>query len=898
MNHTNTEIDQSENSRGLLDELNPPQWEAVQHREGPLLILAGAGSGKTRVITSRIAHLILEGAVEPDRIVAMTFTNKAADEMHERVAAILERNGGGEDAGGPTISTFHSLGARLLRWHGDRLGLDWSFTILDQDDQMALVKEVAERHDFDLDHGERKQMRRYIEEMKNDGLVPRQAHELTRTQEEEEAAEFYEHYQRQLRANNCADFGDLLLAPLELFRDDPDLAARYSWRWQQVMVDEFQDTNPAQYELLGHLCVEHSNVTVVGDDDQAIYRWRGATVANILDFEEDFEDTEVVKLEQNYRSSQLILDAAHDVIQHNPRRRDKKLWTTREGGEPITVFTGDDDREEAQFVARRIEKLVRGGQEYRDFAVFYRTNAQSRQFEEKLRARGIPYRVVGGTSFYGRAEIKDVLAYLQVAMNPSDDVSLLRVIGTPSRGVGGVTVEKLRRAAEVPGVDSLFGAVRYAAGMEERSGIGLGRIEPKPRHEGDWEALAELDDLGGRPKGGVREFGELIVDIREEIVDGERLSEMVAHLIDRLNYFEHLDKKDAERARDRKENVHELIVAMRDYEDDEEAEPTPMASPLDEDDEAEEMAAAEAGLLADSTVGAQLRGFLERTSLVRDNEDDEGDEDGKGGEGGGLVTLMTVHGAKGLEFDTVFMVGMEDDLFPNVRDSSDREELHEERRLAYVAITRAERKLYVTNAKRRRLWGRVMQTEPSRFLLDIDEERLELDPRSSADKLEYRRRRNSRFGRGRGGSGWASSSESGSFETDYSWDQSVADGNYDEPPDEGEGFDLQAYGEAVAEASEEGADETYFSQVNPEADEAAFVDEGWEEQSGAASSGAGGGGGDNGDDRLVGATVSHSRFGIGRIIAVSGSGDDAKLTIDFPQGGEQTVIRKWVKILG
>ena len=356
----------------VLEHLNPPQRDAVCHTEGPLLILAGAGSGKTRVITHRIAYLIESGAAWPEQILAVTFTNKASNEMRERVDTLLTRLGREEDAQGVTISTFHSLGARLLRRHADRLGLTWSFQIYDDTDQLKMVRELLKTQGKESNSANVRRMCAYIERMKNMGRGPKKAHEIAFKSDDEECAWFYEAYEETLRQANCLDFGDLILGVLEIFRADPSLAASYSKQWRFPMVDEFQDTNPAQYELLRFLTSEHNNLCVVGDDDQAIYRWRGATIANIMGFEHDFEETKVIKLEQNYRSTQLILDAADDVIRHNPDRRDKKLWTEEEGGSAITLFTGYDGREEAQYVARKVQVLAaRHGEEWRDFAVFF-----------------------------------------------------------------------------------------------------------------------------------------------------------------------------------------------------------------------------------------------------------------------------------------------------------------------------------------------------------------------------------------------------------------------------------------------------------------------------------------------------------------------------------------------
>lgn len=873
------------------EQLNEQQQQAVQHVEGPLLILAGAGSGKTRVITHRIAWLICEQDVSPDAIVALTFTNKAADEMKERVADLLEQAEASGDleperaARQATISTFHSLGARLLRRHGEPLGLDWNLTILDADDQLDLIKEVSDRHGFDADHAEAKRLRRYVERMKNRGLTPTEAQERTRGSDDEQDARFYEHYQQELRSANCADFGELLLGMLELFRDDPALAEDYSYLWQFVTVDEFQDTNPAQYELLKALTSTHDNLAVVGDDDQAIYRWRDATVENILGFEDDFEGTEVVKLERNYRSTERILNAANDIIQHNPNRREKRLWTDREGGEPVTVFTGRDDREEADYIAQKIERLVRGsgperdGEDalaWKDIAIFYRVNALSRQIEEHLRTFGIPYQVVGGMSFYERKEVKDVLAYLRVALNPDDDVSCLRIIGTPPRGVGEVTVEKLRRATEVSGIDSIVDAARYAAGMVDGVGVEMGPVEPDPADPGDYEALEALDGLGGRPTGGLTDFCELIVDLRDGLVESDGLADLVQMLIDRVNYLEHLrDKSDEEEGPDRVDNVRELIDAMEQFEAEGGSPLEELSAPDGANDEATSM-------LANDGVGGLLREFLERSSLVRETDEPEGES----------VTLMTVHGAKGLEFDTIFVVGMEDRFFPNQRPGEHLEEetKQEERRLAYVAVTRAESTLYLTNAKRRRLYGSTRKTRPSRFLLDIDRSRLELDPMSVVDDIEYRARNRGGSGSRFGDSGYGNSEYGGSGAAGTGWERSEADERY---------FRDEIYEEKSGDGGSAGAEVDYFSQEVQSSDESRgdnFItdsgsseDEGTKESATEAKSGA----------DWVGATVTHAKYGVGEVRSVSEEGRQTSLEIYFPgESSTKTVMRDYVELLG
>lgn len=855
----------------LLDHLNAPQKLAAEHRDGPLLILAGAGSGKTRVITYRIANLIMACGVYPEQILALTFTNKAAGEMRERVDAILTEAGREADAAGVTIATFHSFCARLLRRHADLLGLSRSFTIYDADDQLKLIKAVMEKVGLPKDAGEAKRLRGAIGQFKNQGWTPTLAHENAFNSYDEEDATFYESYQKALVEANCADFGDLILGVNTIFRAHPRIADSYSRRWRYQMVDEFQDTNPAQYALLKFLTRTHENLCVVGDDDQAIYRWRGATVANILGFEKDFPEAKVVKLEQNYRSTEVILKAANDVIEHNPTRRDKTLWTARKGGEPVTCFTGRDEREEASYVARQIRELTRLGADWGDFAVFYRTNAQSRQIEEQLQNNGVPYQVIGGMSFYERSEIKDILAYLKVALNPESPVDFMRIINTPSRGIGKVSLAKLERVAEVRGVDTLYGALRWAAGMRESAALGDGPIIAQPAGAEDEDALEALEKLGGRSKKGMIDVCEVVVALRDQIGadagEANGLSQVANFLVERIHYMDYLDSDDPERAEDRRNNVVELLHAMEEFEQD--FDPGQLLEDVDEDAEASEPL----------RLAQLLRAFLERSALVHATD---------GMEAGGATTLMTVHGAKGLEFNTVFLVGMEDELFPSIRDISDVEELHEERRLAYVAITRARHKLYITNAQSRRIYGQVRATSPSRFLLEIDADYIEVDPRSASPSLAYgdaagaHRRR----GRDRGYDAFRQATESRYFGDGVDPDL----WEFDQSEPMLKGHVGRAVQKTLDEAAPEGDFDMSFSQLNPWDDE---LSADWQQDPGEAP---GAGSGDR--EGLVGKTVSHSRFGIGRISSVSGDGPKAVLTINFPGNGTRTIIRKFVKILG
>lgn len=835
----------------LLEGLNPEQREAASHVDGPLLILAGAGSGKTRVMTHRIAYLVRDCGVFPEQILAMTFTNKAAGEMRERVDTLMGDDHA-DEAARITISTFHSLGARLIRRHSRRLGLTPGFVIYDQDDQNALVKRVMEEEDLGKDRSEARRLRGFIESMKNRGLTPAGAHEHAFDRNAEDDVFFYERYQEELRSANCVDFGDLILGMLEIFRDDPELARGYSMQWRYVMVDEFQDTNPSQYELLQHFTSYHDNLAVVGDDDQAIYRWRGATVANILGFEDDFPDAKVVKLEQNYRSTQRILDAANDVIRHNSRRRDKKLWTDEGEGPAITVFTANDDREEAEWVARRIGALGREGKDWGDIAVFYRTNAQGRAFEEQLRFHGIPYQLVGGLSFYARAEIKDVLAYLKVALNPENEVDLSRIINTPSRGIGKGTMEKLRVAAALPHVGSVWNAVRYASGDRDEGADGgfLPGMGP-PSGMQDPE-LADLENLVGRPASGVVEFVELLGAIRDDLVHHSSLAEVVRTLIERIDYMDYLESSDPERAEDKTQNVAELVNAIEEFERDFDVYSLPDGG----DDEG----------LSDALSVRKLRAFLDRSALLATTDlmDDRR----------GAVTLMTVHGSKGLEFDSVFLVGMEDELFPSLREHTPEEE-EEERRLAYVAITRAESKLHISNAKRRRVYGQFRNTRPSRFLLDIDPGRLEISPESSSKELDYAARGTGTAppwtqGKGKGFSFFGKGGDRSEWE-------------YDQSPEMVKGS-VEKGRKKLARAPQ--WDE--FSQISEwEVNEASRTEE--VEWSPPPEPRA--------DGDLMGATVSHSRFGVGEVRGVSGSGDKSILTIYFPKEGLKKIMRKFVKVL-
>ena len=655
-------------AKEILDRLNPPQREAVSHLSGPLLILAGAGSGKTRVLAHRVAYLIAT-SYKPWQIVAVTFTNKAAGEMRDRISGLIGEEGAREAA----IGTFHSICARILRRDGTAIGLTRSFTIYDRADQVALVKSVLRRLDLDEKRFSPTGMLAWIGQRKDELADVATALRQAANYYDETAARVYEAYQRQLGEDDAVDFDDLLMRTVFLFEQHPDVLAKYQSRWQQIMVDEYQDTNRAQYLICRHLASKHKNLAVVGDDDQSIYSWRGADLRNILDFERDYPDAKVVKLEQNYRSTQTILDAAHAVVSRNAGRKDKKLWTDRGTGTQITLFDAYNEYEEAEFVARQVEKLVgagrRGGMQalltsragdedgtlkYGDIAVAYRINAQSRVIEESFMRFGIPYQLVGGTRFYERREVKDALAYLRLARNPGDRVALGRIINVPARGIGAKTVEELGAWAESRGV-SLWQAVQDAG---------------------------QNPNLAARARAQLAVFADVMSGLMA-MVPTEPPSAIFDAAVERSGLSAAI-QDGTEEGEERWANVLELRAHAAEF--DEIAAPEGMAR------------------------------FLEEVALVSDQDelDDVPDR----------VTLITLHAAKGLEFPVVFIVGMEEGLLPHRRALEDERELEEERRLTYVGMTRAKDRLYLVHAHHRSTYGVGAQSDPSRFLSELPEDLL------------------------------------------------------------------------------------------------------------------------------------------------------------------------------
>lgn len=641
----------------FLKNLNPKQKEAVLHTDGPTLILAGAGSGKTRVLTHRIAHLIKEKNILPQKILAVTFTNKASQEMKERLEKIL-----GASAHGLWLGTFHSTGLRILRQDGHHIGFDKDFIVYGDDDQLALVKlSLAE-----LGYSEKafapRAVLSHINQAKNEILSPQDyalgANDFFRTR----VSAVYNLYQEKLRSNRALDFGDLILEPIRLFKQASDVLKKYQTRFSYILIDEYQDTNRAQYILINLLASAHKNLCVVGDEDQSIYGWRGADISNILNFEKDYPDVKVIRLEQNYRSTKNILAAANSVVEKNANRIGKTLWTENSDGSVPLFQMARDEHHEAAIAASKIENLKqRNGYDYKHFAIFYRTNAQSRIFEEHFMRSGMPYTIVGGLRFYDRKEIKDSLAYLRVLANPNDSLSLMRIINTPARGIGKSTLDKVAGFAAEKAV-SIFECMKALDNLENDIQIKSG-------------ALQKLKGFSA------------LVQRFQGLVNKEPLHEIAKGFLEQSGYIKMWEEEKTEEADTRVENIHELISAIKDFE--------MYKSP------------------------ATLSDFLDHVALISDIDAFEDKHN--------RVTMMTIHSAKGLEFPVVFMVGMEEGLFPHSRSLDEgSDELEEERRLCYVGMTRAMEKLFMTAARERTIYGESRFQRQSRFIDEIDERYIEI----------------------------------------------------------------------------------------------------------------------------------------------------------------------------
>lgn len=638
----------------LLSGLNKEQQEAVKKTEGPLLIMAGAGSGKTRVLTHRIAYLLGEKDVSPRNVLAITFTNKAAREMKERVGDII-----GPDANDMWISTFHSMCVRILRRDIDRIGIDRNFSILDTTDQLSVIKQVLKDLNLDPKKFDPRAMLGAISGAKNELKTAEDYNKTVGNYHDQQIGQVYEKYQKTLRKNQSLDFDDLIMQTLTLFDRVPEVLEYYQRRFQYIHVDEYQDTNHAQYQLVKLLANRFQNLCVVGDSDQSIYRWRGADIANILSFESDYPNAKVIMLEQNYRSTKSILNAANEVIQQNSGRKPKNLWTDNDDGEHIQYYQAPTERDEALYVVNKTEEYVRSGDyKYKEVAILYRTNAQSRTIEETMVKANIPYQIIGGTKFYDRKEIKDMLAYLRLISNPNDDISFSRIVNEPKRGIGKTSLENLQM---------------YAA----RNDLSM------------YEAVGEVEFVGLSKKAtnALKEFGSMIKNWHNQ-QDFLSATDLVEDVLTKTGYEDMLKNEKSLEAQSRLENINEFMSVAQDFEKNNEDK--------------------------------SLIAFLTDLALIADIDkvDDDPFADNK-------VTLMTLHSAKGLEFPVVFLIGMEENVFPHSRSIHDEEEMEEERRLAYVGITRAEKQLFLTHAKMRTLFGKTNMNPTSRFIDEIPADLIE-----------------------------------------------------------------------------------------------------------------------------------------------------------------------------
>jgi DNA helicase-2/ATP-dependent DNA helicase PcrA len=781
---------------GLLDGLNPMQLEAVLHTSGPLLIVAGAGSGKTRVLTHRIAHLILDEHVSPFEILAITFTNKAADEMKQRVGALV-----GSVAQKMWVSTFHSACVRILRRDGKALGFPSSFTIYDQADAVRLTGYVIRDLNLDPKKFAPRAMHATISSIKNQGLSVDQYRDNAKVIFERKIADIYAEYQARLLKAGAMDFDDLLGNTVRLFKEHPDVLAHYQQRFKHVLVDEYQDTNPVQNELVLMIGAEHRNICIVGDQDQSIYGFRSADIRNIMEFETAFPDATVIVLEQNYRSTQTILDAANAVIANNFGRKPKELWTEQGHGEKIVRYHADDEGDEAQWVAHQMNHLHDDGR-YRwgDFAVFYRTNGQSRVIEEQLMRVGIPYKVIGGTRFYDRREVKDILAYLRAVMNPVDEVSVKRVINTPKRGVGDSSIGRLDAWANAHGTSFL-------------------------------EALRHADDAGvsGKAVKGIASFLELIDSLAGRLAEGP--GPLLEAIVNESGYLGDLEAEHSVEAESRIENLAELVGSAREFDD--------------------------------------IAEFLEQVSLVADTDELETDDESS-------VVLMTMHSAKGLEYPVVFLIGLEDGIFPHLRSIGEPDQLEEERRLAYVGLTRAEHRLFVSHAWCRTLYGGTQYNPPSRFLDEI--------PAALVHEVHGNRRSSRRAGGGAGssGSGYGGYSgpayggRTGRGAHQREWGTGGGGRGAGEPRRTVSSFDPD---DDLAEARGRSGDAHRDRVV-----EAALAPRP------PSPSGADQLGLQTGDD------VRHGTFGDGIILSMRGSGDKTEAVVRFRDVGEKTLLLSWAPL--
>jgi DNA helicase II / ATP-dependent DNA helicase PcrA len=794
----------------FLSSLNERQREAVTATEGPLLILAGAGSGKTRVITVRIAYLIAEHGVAPHNILAVTFTNKAAQEMRERVNKLIGQR---RMESAPLVSTFHSFCVRMLRRDIEKLGEGYtrSFTIYDQDDSTRVVKSCIKDLGYDDQRLGARSVQSAISHAKNSGLDAEQYAARVEGHDERRAAiaRVFKLYEERLVSNNALDFDDLLIKAVRLLRQREDVRNFYNERFRYILVDEYQDTNALQFALIHFLTERQQNICVVGDESQSIYRWRGADISNILNFEQHYPNAKVIKLEQNYRSTQNILNAADAVIKFNTERKDKTLWTANPEGSLINYYQATDAEGEARFVAAKIEDQRRRDPSTRA-AVLYRTNAQSRLFEEALRRAGIPYNIVGGFSFYERAEVRDIVSYLKLALNPHDSIALMRVVNTPTRGLGKQTLDELDRRSKDFGVS-----------LWETIGI----------------VTTQAEGFTARAVSALKGF-QTIVENLVAHAQKENASEVVKAAILDTGYADALKSENTEEAEGRLENLQELVNAAVDY---------------------------------DAEEGGGLRDFIDAAALVSDTDQYKGDAP---------VTLMTMHSAKGLEFPVVFIVGMEDGLFPHSRAAADQQELEEERRLCYVAITRAEKFLYVTHAMRRRVYGEELASEPSQFLNEMPLELMD-DLSRGASWLSFARNSSALESRQ---AAKALRGETGKQERRYGGK------TYDSADSIAEFF--RQRGEHInrnADAAKHAPNATSTQtppSSKPPTPAATSTKRGSTPSPSSTTSPTGSG-------FTPGTHVRHPKYGRGLVLRREGTGDAAKLLVSFPGFGQKKLVEKY-----
>ena len=797
----------------ILSSLNPQQVEAVKNTEGPLLILAGAGSGKTRVITVRIAYLISEKQIEPRNILAVTFTNKAAGEMRARIEDLLK---GQTLRSFPLIATFHSLCVRILRQDIEKLneGYKKTFTIYDTDDSQKVIKACIKDLGLDEKQVVPRVVRNAISAAKNRGEDVELFSSRVEMTDEKRAstAKVFRMYEDRLRVANALDFDDLLIKTVRLLRTSPEVRAKYNDRFKYILVDEYQDTNSLQFAMINYLTEKQQNICVVGDDAQSIYGFRQADIKNILDFEQHFPNAKVILLEQNYRSTQTILDVAHAIIENNVNQKKKKLWTANEGGERIYYYQASDGDAEGRFVASKIEEHRRKNANER-IAVLYRTNAQSRVFEESLRRLRIDYNIVGGFSFYERAEVKDIISYLKLALNPSDDVALLRVLNTPPRGLGKTSIDELQFRAKDLGV-SLWEAI--AVLTDKMSGVNSS-LTPRAR-----EALR-----------GFKAVIEKLQKAAGETESNGKVSDAVIAAIDDTGYSLMLRTENTDEAEARLENLEELVNAAVDY---------------------------------DNSEDVGIRDFIDHAALTADTDK----YDRNAG-----VTLMTVHSAKGLEFPIVFLVGLEDGVFPHSRSLSDDKEMEEERRLAYVAITRAEKILYVTHSMRRRVYGEEMAAEPSQFLNEMPLELIE-DLSWGSSWLSFARGSTATANRAAAS---ALRGERPSFTkpknlyTGKTYNSSEAIAEFFKKKDAGKDTSLKD--EKGSTPKEPAGFDKLRAQATPKNPQSQIPDP---------------------KSFVPGSHVRHEKYGTGLVLRREGSGDNVKLTVSFPGYGQKKLIEKYANL--